>query len=66
MTGFQGAGLLFDSFALDITTCESHAIVMDFLGRAPDPTSTQLPVKFAAWANIDFAALSGDDIVVTS
>jgi hypothetical protein len=65
ITAFYGGGPLSDTFALDITTCESHQIVMDFLGRAPDPNSTQLPVKFAAWLSMDFSALSGENIVVT-
>lgn len=64
ITAFKGGGPIFDAFALQITTCESHDIVRDFLGRAPDPGVTTLPVKFAAWLTMDFQALAGDDVVV--
>ena len=64
ITAFSGGGPIFDAFSLEITTCESHQIVRDLLGRAPDPVSTTVPVKFAAWVTMDFQALSGADIVV--
>ena len=67
MTRFIGGGLLWDTFSLEITNCESHAIVYDLLGYKPAPgTTTTLPVKFATWVTVDFQALSGDDIVVTT
>ncbi len=61
---FKGGGVLEGDWRVEITTCESHQIVQDFLGRAPDPGKTVLPVKFAIWADIDFEALNGDTIVV--
>ena len=64
LTGFSGGGLLFDRFTLQITTCESHSIVSDLLGTPPQPGSTSLPVKFAAWASVDYEALPGTTIVV--
>jgi hypothetical protein len=66
LTGFSGGGLLLDPFTVEITTCESHTIVADLLGRAPDPGSTTLPVTFAAWAAVDYSALPGDNVVVTT
>ena len=65
-TGFSGGGLLFDIFELEITTCESHAIVPDLLGRPADAGTTRLPVEFAAWVTFDFQALTGEDIVVAT
>jgi hypothetical protein len=65
-TGFHGGGLLLDTFTLEITTCESHGIVRDLLGRAPDAGRTVVPVTFAAWVRVDFSALSGNDIVRTA
>jgi hypothetical protein len=62
MTRMRGGGLLQGSFALNVTTCESHQIVRDLFGRAPDPTTTTLPVRFAAWSSFDFEALPGDVI----
>lgn len=64
VTSFGGGGPLLDTFALDITTCESHSIVSDLLGCAPNPGTTRLPVKFAAWLTFDFQALPGSNIVV--
>jgi hypothetical protein len=66
VTRFGGGGPLLDTFSLEIATCESHTIVRDILGRAPDPGSTKLPVKFAAWVAMDFQALAGSDIVVST
>ena len=66
LTNFQGGGLLPGDFTLEITTCESHQIVPDLLGRAPDPGSTKVPVKFAIWSVVDFNALSGANIVVAT
>jgi hypothetical protein len=50
----DGAG-----FTLEITTCDSHRIVQDFLGRAPDPGKTVLPIAWGMWAELDFQALPG-------
>jgi hypothetical protein len=66
LTNFYGGGALFDTFTVEITTCESHAIVTDLLGIAPSPGSTSLPVTFAAWAKVDYAALPGAAVVVTT
>jgi hypothetical protein len=63
ITAFSGGGPANGDFTLQITTCESHRIVSDFLGRAPDPGVTTLPVTLAAWFDIDFQALTGADIV---
>ncbi len=60
---FNGGGILEGDWQVEITTCESHQIVQDFFGRAPDPGKTLLPVKLAVWADIDFEALNGDTIV---
>lgn len=64
LSGFSGGGLLTDTYSLEITTCESHRIVLDLLGRPPDPGITTLPVRAAAWLSGDFKALPGRDIVV--
>jgi hypothetical protein len=64
ITRFHGGGLLRGKFTVEITTCESHPIVEDLLGRKADPNSTRLPVKFAAWSKVDFEAVSGGNIVV--
>jgi hypothetical protein len=66
LTAFSGGGPLSGQFTVEITTCESHAIVTDLLGIAPDPVSTVLPVTFAAWAAVDYSALPGNDIVVVT
>ncbi|MGH6987604.1 MAG: hypothetical protein ACRED9_12310 [Caulobacteraceae bacterium] len=66
ITAFKGGGPRFDSFELEVATCESHPIVRDLLGRDPDPVSTKLPVVFAAWTVIDFQALSGADVIVAA
>jgi hypothetical protein len=66
LTGFGGGGPLFDQFTLEITTCQSHAIVSDLLGSAPEPGSTSLPVIFAASATVDYAALPGAAVVVAT
>lgn len=63
-TAFTGGGPLFDTFSLQITTCESHQFVPDFFGRPADPGSTTVPIKFAAWIAMDFEAKSGNNIVV--
>lgn len=65
-TTFKGGGMLFDSFTLEITTCESHQIIRDFLGCAPDPGSTTIPITHSAWIGMDFEALNGANVVVTS
>jgi hypothetical protein len=64
ITAFSDGGPWTGAFSLQITTCESHQIVADFLGRAPDPGVTTLPVVYAAWFDLDFQALTGGDIVV--
>jgi hypothetical protein len=64
VTTFTGGGPLFETFSLQITTCESHPIVADLTGQTPDPGVTTLPVKFAAWLEMDFQALTGGDVVV--
>ena len=64
ITGFSGGGPLTDPYTLTITTCESHQIIQDFLGRPPSPGITTLPVTFAGWIGMDFQALSGDDVTV--
>jgi hypothetical protein len=64
LTAFRGGDEYPDGLNLEITTCQSHQIVADFLGRAPDPGSTILPVQFGGWVDIDFQALTGADIVV--
>ena len=60
VTRFGGFGLLTAAdWKLEITTCESHQIVTDFLGRTPDAGQTVLPVELALWAEVDFQALPG-------
>jgi hypothetical protein len=66
LTNFYDGGPLFDEFTVEIITCQSHAIVTDLLGIAPSPGSTSLPVTFAAWAKVDYAALPGAAVVVTT
>lgn len=66
LTGFGGGGPLLDSFTVEITTCESHTIVRDLLGTTPTSATTSLPVKFAAWAAVDYAALAGSAVVVAT
>lgn len=58
-SNFGGMGLLEDRFTMEVLTCESHRIVADLTGRAPDAGATQLPVAHALWAAFDFAALPG-------
>ena len=65
-TQFEAGGPLFDTFELDITTCESHQIVQDFFGRAPDPGKTTIPIKYAAWIGMDFEALAGSNVCVAT
>jgi hypothetical protein len=66
ITALREGGPLPDGLTLEITTCQSHPIVADFLGRAPNAGSTSVPVLFGAWFNMDFLALSGADIVVAT
>jgi len=66
ITAFRDGGPLPDGLTLEITSCQSHPIVADFLGRAPNPGVTSVPVLFGAWSSMDFVALSGADIVVTT
>jgi Acetoacetate decarboxylase (ADC) len=63
---FTGGGPLSGDFSIEITTCESHQIVQDFLGTAPSPGSTKIPVSFAAWIDMDFRTLPGGTVVVAS
>ena len=66
LTAFTGAGLLLDAYSVEITTCDSHRIVADFLGHPPTPGTTTLPVRAAGWLSGDFTALPGRDIVVST
>jgi hypothetical protein len=66
ITQFHGGGLYSDAFELQVTTCESHQIVRDLLGTAPNPGSTTLPVKWAAWISFDFVASLGRNISVVA
>ncbi len=63
---FAGGGLLTGRYAVEIATCESHRIVSDLLGRAPDANTTTLPVRAGAWLKGDFQALPGRDLVVNT
>jgi hypothetical protein len=63
ITRFYGGGPLTDTLELEITTCRSHQIVQDLLGRDPDPNTTIVPIRWAAWVRVDFHALSGSTIV---
>lgn len=67
ITGFAGAGPL-DSrkYEFSITTCESHQIVADLLGREPDPGRTIVPLSFGAWASFDLTALPGRVVATTT
>jgi Acetoacetate decarboxylase (ADC) len=62
-TGFAGGGFHGPGFTAKITTCDSHQIVQDLLGRAPDPGATALPVEFATWLAFDFDAFAGSVVV---
>ncbi len=64
VTGFHGGGFLKGDYSIEITTCESHQIVRDILGKEPDDGSTTVPVKFAFWSHIDFQTLPGENVVV--
>lgn len=64
VTNFFGGGPLFARYELEVTTCASHPIIADLLGRAPDPGSTKVAITFAAQVSIDFQALTGSNIVV--
>jgi hypothetical protein len=66
LTAFSGGDVYPEGLSLEITTCESHQIIADFLGTAPSPGSTTVPVKFGGWVAIDFQALTGDVIVSTT
>jgi hypothetical protein len=59
-TRFNGGGLFKAAdFSLEITTCASHGIVRDLLGREPDPGKTILPIEWAMRADVDFKAPAG-------
>jgi Acetoacetate decarboxylase (ADC) len=62
-TRFAGGGFHGDGFKAKITTCDSHQIVQDLLGRKPDDSSTELEVEFATWLAFDFEALAGSVVV---
>jgi hypothetical protein len=64
LTAFRGGGLLPGRYTVEITTCESHQIVADLLGRQPGPQSTTLEVFAAIWLEGDFMALPGREIAV--
>jgi hypothetical protein len=66
LTTFSGGGLLTGQYSVEVTTCASHRIVNDLLGREPDPVKTTLPVRGGAWVSGDFTALCGRDIVVNT
>jgi hypothetical protein len=66
LTTFTGGGLLTGQYFVEVTTCDSHKIISDLLGRAPNPVKTTLPVRIGAWLSGDFKALSGRDIVVNT
>jgi hypothetical protein len=59
VTRFWGGGVHLGPFDLTITTCASHGIVKDLLGRNPAQQQTTLPILFAAWLKFDFDALPG-------
>jgi hypothetical protein len=59
ITQFYDGGMIATPLELEITTCRSHQIVADFLGRNPDPDKTTMPIRCAAWVRVDFQALPG-------
>lgn len=60
ITGFAGGSpLAWWTYEFAITTCESHQIVRDLLGREPDAGSTVVPLSFGARVSFDFEALPG-------
>jgi hypothetical protein len=61
-TSFVGGGRHTGQFRAEITTCDSHQIVRDLLGIAPQPGITSLPVEFAAWVEFNFDAIPGSVI----
>ena len=63
ITAFSGGDVYPDGLSLEITTCESHQIVADFLGVPPGQGSTTVPIAFGGWVGINFQALTGDVIV---
>lgn len=66
LTAFRGGGEYPGGLTLEITTCESHQIVTDFLAVGPGPISTAVPISFGGWVEVDFQALTGDVIVSTT
>ena len=62
-TDFRAGYFLTDQYTLAIETCASHGIVKDLLGTAPQPTSTSIPVRWAAAFDFDFVAENGTTIV---
>lgn len=64
VTRFGSGGLLPPGdFKVQIATCDSHQIVRDFCGVAPQPGSTTLDVKWAAWVSLDFEVPPGRTLV---
>jgi hypothetical protein len=63
VTKLTGGHMLADTFTLKVTTCESHTIVADIFGRAPDAGATKLPVKLAGVVNFEMVAEPGEVVV---
>ncbi len=63
---FSGGGPLDGDFTIEITSCESHQIVQDFMGTAPGAGTTNIPVSFAAWLEMDFRTLPGGTVAVAT
>jgi hypothetical protein len=61
-SNFQGMGLLDGDYEICITSCESHKIVEDLTGQAPQEETTSFKVEAAVHARFDFAALPGPEI----
>lgn len=67
ISGFAGGWPLeWWSYEFAITTCESHQIVRDLLGREPDAGSTVVPLIFGAWVSFDLTALPGRVVATTT
>jgi hypothetical protein len=61
-----GGPLEWWAYEFAVTTCESHQIVRDLLGREPDAGRTVVPLTFGAWLSFDFAALPGRVVASTT
>lgn len=67
ITAVTGGGPLeWWAYEFAVTTCESHQIVRDLLGREPDAGRTVVPLAFGAWLSFDFAALPGRVVASTT